>query len=112
MAFCEQCGTKVNGGEKFCHECGAQISAGQNNAPQTSGTFVTPSINLPINEAQEKPKTMRTVVKVCVKCGKELEHDWLICPYCKTEAGPKICAACGKESQETWVVCPFCKTEL
>ena len=136
MIFCEQCGTKIDEGEGFCRECGAQISAGQSSAPAPvvrpvnppirQGNAPTPQqrpVNPPVKKEQVTPKAeavfstrelkeaAQTAGKVCVECAAKLEQDWLICPYCKAEAGPKTCATCGKELQQTWLACPYCRTE-
>ena len=93
MAFCEKCGTKLGDDEKFCSGCGVQLNSSQNSAP--------------LPDAASKKETQ----KPCTKCGKILSPEWLICPYCKTETGPKLCT-CGKELEEEWVVCPYCKAEV
>jgi RNA polymerase subunit RPABC4/transcription elongation factor Spt4 len=46
---------------------------------------------------------------ICSNCGKELQKEWKICPYCKTSQNT-ICSNCGKELQKEWEVCPYCAT--
>jgi hypothetical protein len=33
------------------------------------------------------PNCLRKLKDPCVGCGKPLEHDWKICPYCETDRG-------------------------
>jgi len=56
---------------------------------------------------------MEGVLK-CKKCGKTLEPDWPICPYCRqpVQAQPKKCRKCGKELKDGMVICPGCFTEV
>ena len=108
MTFCEQCGTKFNAGEKFCSGCGKAVPA--------EVATVIPAAAIPAeNVLQAEPAgklAFQPAGKPCRGCGKRLDADWLACPFCKTEAGPKKCVSCKKELEDEWVVCPFCKTEL
>ena len=47
----------------------------------------------------------------CNKCGKELNEEFKVCPYCGTVVSkPRTCEKCGKELQADYKVCPFCGT--
>lgn len=55
--------------------------------------------------------------KICKNCGKELEEEYKICPYCKTKTEEQIlienerenlCSSCGKPIDANFEVCPFC----
>ena len=58
MAFCENCGKQLEGGEKFCDGCGTAVSSGsqtQNYAPPAPAP--TP-ISVPVNTILNKPLIM------------------------------------------------------
>ena len=95
MAFCEKCGSKLIEGEKFCSGCGTAV------APASPIAAAAPSESVQTS-ASGNP---------CKKCGKMLADDWLVCPYCKTDVGPKLCSNCKKELAEEWLVCPYCRAE-
>jgi predicted amidophosphoribosyltransferase len=88
FAVCAKCGARLAAGELFCSTCGAKVQAGQ-------------------NEQKTEAESM-----ICTNCKKELKKEWVVCPYCGMEVGPKLCPKCGKELEEGWVVCPFCKAEV
>ena len=60
--------------------------------------------------------------KTCKNCGKELEGDYKICPYCgvkieneiqtekpeKREENMRICQFCGKQINADFKICPYC----
>jgi len=50
-------------------------------------------------------------IKACPICGKQVEENWKICPYCKTELY-NICYNCGKEIDSSWIVCPYCRKAI
>ena len=99
MAFCEQCGTKLNEEEKFCGSCGTPTVPAINNAPQVNTSDAT-------NIAKAE-----TTNKICANCKKELDQSWLVCPYCKTDI-KKVCKGCGKELEKEWIACPYCKLDI
>jgi len=69
----------------------------------------TSNVESPIN-TEDKIKPVSK--KVCAACGKPIESDWKVCPYCKTEiVSESICTGCGRKLEPEWVICPFCKTE-
>ena len=107
MGFCEECGTKLNEGEKFCWNCGKAIPTGQND-DQNSRFFLRGENKETANENIEVTETAK---KTCTNCGKDLMPEWVICPFCKTETGPKLCT-CGKELDREWLVCPYCKADV
>ena len=47
----------------------------------------------------------------CINCGKEIEGDFTICPYCKHDMSLK-CNHCGKKVSSEWTVCPYCTNNL
>lgn len=48
---------------------------------------------------------------VCVNktCGKELDAEWKVCPFCQTPVpkNPK-CHSCGRELDQAFKACPYC----
>ncbi len=50
-------------------------------------------------------------VASCPNCGKAVEKNFVVCPYCQTQL-KKACPSCGEKVQEEWVVCPYCKSDL
>lgn len=46
----------------------------------------------------------------CPACGKRVEVDFLICPYCRKKL-KNSCTQCGRPLQLNWVVCPYCRYE-
>ena len=65
MAFCSNCGEKLNGGAKFCHACGAS----------TNG--------IPTQQRREQEFAGR-IIK-CPNCGEVLESFSACCPACGIE---------------------------
>lgn len=51
-------------------------------------------------------------MSVCRNCGKNLEYDWKICPFCKTPVATTSCNYCGQEIKTDWSYCPHCKNEV
>jgi RNA polymerase subunit RPABC4/transcription elongation factor Spt4 len=50
-------------------------------------------------------------VRPCPKCGREIEQEFVICPYCRTQFARR-CAACGRWLRLGWHVCPYCAEEV
>jgi RNA polymerase subunit RPABC4/transcription elongation factor Spt4 len=46
----------------------------------------------------------------CLECNEEIEHDFIICPNCKTSL-KDTCHECHKIIRESWKVCPYCETK-
>ncbi|MEA2015554.1 MAG: zinc ribbon domain-containing protein [Actinomycetota bacterium] len=47
--------------------------------------------------------------QTCPACGKPVNDDFLICPYCRKKLKTP-CINCGKPLKLDWKVCPYCKT--
>ncbi len=45
----------------------------------------------------------------CPGCGRRVQADWLLCPYCHTRL-KKACHHCGKLMELPWEICPYCGT--
>lgn len=49
--------------------------------------------------------------KKCLSCGKQVNPDFQVCPYCGSSLKEK-CSKCGREVASDWNVCPHCNNEL
>lgn len=47
----------------------------------------------------------------CPSCGKEIEADFIVCPYCRTQFARR-CTACDRVLRLGWAVCPYCAEEV
>ncbi|HEV3233412.1 MAG: zinc ribbon domain-containing protein [Candidatus Dormiibacterota bacterium] len=50
-------------------------------------------------------------VRPCPACGREIESDFVLCPYCQTRFA-KRCPECHKSVRLGWRLCPYCATSL
>jgi len=51
------------------------------------------------------------VKKTCVACGKGLQSDFMVCPYCGASQ-ELLCPGCGVPSSPEWKLCPHCGQDL
>ena len=51
------------------------------------------------------------VKKTCVACGKGLQGDFMVCPYCGASQEVN-CPACQKPTAPDWKICPHCGHKL
>lgn len=49
--------------------------------------------------------------KVCLNCGKRIEKDFKICPYCGQKQ-EMACENCNKAVARDWSLCPYCGHQL
>lgn len=49
--------------------------------------------------------------KACINCGKRIEKDFKICPYCGQKQ-EMVCENCNKAVARDWSVCPYCAHPL
>jgi hypothetical protein len=47
----------------------------------------------------------------CPTCGRDIEEDFVMCPYCRTQFARR-CTACEHTLRLGWPVCPFCGAEV
>ncbi len=47
------------------------------------------------------------VQRVCPGCGRRVESDFVVCPYCHHQLRMR-CVGCGRLLQPEWDVCPYC----
>lgn len=45
--------------------------------------------------------------EVCPGCGRKVQKDFILCPYCHTTL-KKACRACGRLLHLSWEICPYC----
>ncbi len=50
-------------------------------------------------------------VRPCPACGREIERDFVLCPYCQTRFA-KRCPDCHKSVRLGWRLCPYCAATL
>lgn len=61
-------------------------------------------------EYEFKRSIVEEEASYCPACGKKVESDFQICPYCLKKL-KKSCRNCGKLLKLEWQVCPYCKVE-
>jgi RNA polymerase subunit RPABC4/transcription elongation factor Spt4 len=54
---------------------------------------------------------VEVVSRPCPTCGREIELDFVICPYCRTQFARR-CRACQRWLRLGWRVCPYCAEEV
>jgi RNA polymerase subunit RPABC4/transcription elongation factor Spt4 len=47
----------------------------------------------------------------CPTCGRDIEDDFVICPYCRTQFARK-CSSCERTLRLGWAVCPYCAADV
>jgi RNA polymerase subunit RPABC4/transcription elongation factor Spt4 len=116
MAFCVNCGTKIEDGTKFCPGCGtptgvAGVSTNQGQAANTMQPQPAVMPNAPQNQS-----TPMADEKYCFSCGAIIKKAAAICPKCgvdqssqsSTRAANVYCFSCGRTISRTVTACPFC----
>jgi hypothetical protein len=48
---------------------------------------------------------------LCPHCDQEVERDFLRCPNCQRKLKDP-CVSCGKPLEPQWSICPYCETEV
>jgi hypothetical protein len=43
----------------------------------------------------------------CPRCGRCMELDFILCPYCRESLGA-TCGGCNRFNRSAWVACPYC----
>jgi RNA polymerase subunit RPABC4/transcription elongation factor Spt4 len=51
------------------------------------------------------------ISRPCPTCGREIELDFVICPYCRTQFARR-CRSCQRWLRLGWRVCPYCAEEV
>jgi RNA polymerase subunit RPABC4/transcription elongation factor Spt4 len=60
---------------------------------------------------QEEEPLPGPATRPCPTCGREIEQEFVICPYCRTQFARR-CGSCGKWLRLGWHVCPYCAEEV
>ncbi len=60
---------------------------------------------------ESEPAESGPATRPCPTCGREIEPDFVMCPYCRTQFARR-CTACGKWLRLGWHVCPYCAEEI
>jgi hypothetical protein len=47
----------------------------------------------------------------CPTCGRDIEADFVLCPYCRTQFARR-CSVCERTLRLGWPVCPYCAAEV
>ncbi len=47
----------------------------------------------------------------CPTCGKPVQDDFVVCPYCGTQL-KRSCPSCGRAVDVNWNVCAYCGADL
>jgi predicted amidophosphoribosyltransferase len=103
---CPECGQSLREGVQFCGKCGHRLDAAEEEAAEPEAE------EPPVEEAEQpEPTVEEAIADTCAECGKPVEPDWQVCPYCgkKTRAE---CPECGKAAEPDWVACPYCGASL
>jgi RNA polymerase subunit RPABC4/transcription elongation factor Spt4 len=50
-------------------------------------------------------------VRPCPACGRDIEKDFVLCPYCHTRFA-KRCPSCRRSVRLGWTLCPYCAASL
>jgi hypothetical protein len=58
-----------------------------------------------------EPATSVPETRPCPTCGRDIEEDFVICPYCRTQFARR-CAVCERRLRLGWAVCPYCAAEV
>lgn len=62
-------------------------------------------------EALAGPPPDLEINRPCPACGRDIERDFVLCPYCHTRFA-KRCPACRKSVRLGWTLCPYCAASL
>ena len=116
MAFCVNCGTKIEDGTKFCPGCGtpAGVAGVSTNQGQAANTMQPQPAAMP-NAPQNQSAPMADE-KYCFSCGAIIKKAAALCPKCgvdqssqsSTRAANVYCFSCGRSISKTVTACPFC----
>jgi predicted RNA-binding Zn-ribbon protein involved in translation (DUF1610 family) len=117
MAFCANCGVKLEEGVKYCCGCGTPVGYLGVEIKQDKAVNIiqTQPAPLPMSAAL-KNQTIAADEKYCFSCGLPIKKAAEICPKCgvnqntrnNTIAIDVYCTSCGKSIKKDASTCPFC----
>lgn len=58
-----------------------------------------------------EPASTGPETRPCPTCGRDIETEFVICPYCRTQFSRR-CGVCERILRLGWPVCPYCATEV
>jgi RNA polymerase subunit RPABC4/transcription elongation factor Spt4 len=58
-----------------------------------------------------EPASSGPETRACPTCGRDIETEFVICPYCRTQFSRR-CGVCERTLRLGWSVCPYCATEV
>jgi predicted amidophosphoribosyltransferase len=106
---CPGCGHPLKPGMRFCGKCGHQLGEEE---PSEEGQQTEAEQSAERTEAAVDESTVESEGAVgCPECGKAVEGDWQVCPYCGAKLA-SVCPECGKGTEPDWVACPYCGATL
>jgi hypothetical protein len=62
-------------------------------------------------QALLEPPLDGVITRPCPTCGREIEKEFIVCPYCRTQFARR-CTSCDRSLRLGWSVCPYCATEV
>jgi len=62
-------------------------------------------------QALLEPSFDSVVTRPCPTCGRDIEQDFIICPYCRTQFARR-CGNCERSLRLGWSVCPYCAADV
>jgi RNA polymerase subunit RPABC4/transcription elongation factor Spt4 len=106
---CTSCGTALKKDAQFCPNCGRTVQAAQKE-PARGEARPENLVSGEDGKTAEAARESLDAKNNCLNCGKPIEENWQLCPYCGKEIVRDIvCSNCGKKLEKDWIVCPFCK---
>jgi predicted amidophosphoribosyltransferase len=114
---CPQCGHTLKPGIQFCGKCGYRLGEEEPARPAAEEPVEeeeepTEQGSVDVEETLEGESPVDTKGGAeCPQCGKPVEEEWQVCPYCGTGLASE-CPECGKATEPDWVACPFCGAAL
>ena len=116
MAFCSNCGGKLEEGVKFCSGCGSQVGSASVSINQDKAVNIIQAQPTALPTVPQNQSTIMADEKYCFSCGSVIKKAAEICPKCgvnqsKREATTAIdvfCTSCGKTVKKEASTCPFC----
>jgi RNA polymerase subunit RPABC4/transcription elongation factor Spt4 len=82
-------------------------------APGEVQAATGPTASPPGGEEPPQPSPTSSRGSTCPNCGRPVEENWGICPYCRADLRSEpTCPTCGKPVKRDWAVCPYCRTSL